>query len=491
MSITGEARSEQYRPRDPSSEVLHGVLLAHLETFLARIAVDSSSPSLPSYVERELRTHLTCGILAHGFCRFHCFTCGSDLLIPFSCKGRGFCPSCGGRRMAESAAHLMDHVFPEVPVRQWVISFPWRLRYLLALDVDLCRAVRRVFMRAVFGFYSRKARENAIEYGRTGGVNQIQRYGSALNANTHFHALVLDGVYTAPDALCAPTFHPATRLTNSEVAKLLFTIRSRVLRLCRRRGLMGEESELDVSAPTESQGLLPLLCAASIQGRSALGSEPGAKIERRGIPEMAIPGRSVVIKELCAELDGFSLHAAVKIDAGQASRLEHLCRYITRPPLSNKRLSLTPDGRVVHELRAPFRDGTTHFIFEPLAFIERLAALVPPPRLHQLTYHGVLASASSWRSDIVPARRSRRQAACGGTSPLPLHRYSFAELMKRVFRIDALNCAVCGSERRWIAAITSGEAITKILDHLELPSAVIQPSPPRAPPQAEFEFEGC
>ena len=59
------------------------------------------------------------------------------------------------------------------------------------------------------------------------------------------------------------------------------------------------------------------------------------------------------------------------------------------------------------------------------------------------------------------------------------------------FRSDALNCAVCGSERRWIAAITSGEAITKILDHLELPSAAIQPSPPRAPPQAEFEFEGC
>ena len=141
-------------------------------------------------------------------------------------------------------------------------------------------------------------------------------------------------------------------------------------------------------------------------------------------------------------------------------------------------------------LRALNRPCPVSF-FCPLAFIERLAALVPPPRLHQLTYHGVLASASSWRSDIVPARRSRRQAACGGASPLPLHRYSFAELMKRVFRIDALNCAVCGSERRWIAAITSGEAITKILDHLELPSAVIQPSPPRAPPQAEFEFEGC
>ena len=204
--------------------------------------------------------------------------------------------------MAESAAHLVDHVFPEVPVRQWVISFPWRLRYLLALDVNLCRRVRRIFLRAVFGLYSRKAESDSIPHGRTGAVNQIQRYGSALNANTHFHALVLDGVYTVPDALSAPTFHPATRITDAEVAKLLFTIRSRVLRLCRVRGLMGEQDELDVSVLVETQGLLPLLCAASIPGRSALGSEPGARVERRAIPELAVPGREVVIKELCAEL---------------------------------------------------------------------------------------------------------------------------------------------------------------------------------------------
>ncbi|MFT7540901.1 MAG: hypothetical protein ACI9K5_001866 [Gammaproteobacteria bacterium] len=154
----------------------------------------------------------------------------------------------------------------------------------------------------------------------------------------------------------------------------------------------------------------------------------------------------MVIKELCAELDGFSLHAAVKIEAGETSRLEHLCRYIAHPPLSNKRLSLTPDCRVVHELRTPFRVGTTHFVFEPLVFIERLAALVPPPRLHQLTYHGALASASSLRSDIVPASLARRPSSCGGGGVQPLYSYSFAELMKRVFRIDVLKWVTCGSE---------------------------------------------
>jgi len=63
--------------------------------------------------------------------------------------------------------------------------------------------------------------------------------------------------------------------------------------------------------------------------------------------------------------------------------------------------------------------------------------------------------------------------------------------MKLVFRIDARKCGTCGGERLWIAAITSGEAIAKILDHLDLPSARVQPAPPRAPPQLEFGFEGC
>jgi len=113
--------------------------------------------------------------------------------------------------MAEAAAHLVDNVLPEVPVRQWVLSFPWRLRYLLALDARLCRAVRKVFLRAVFGFYARAAAEDDIEGGQGGAVNQIQRFGSALNANVHFHALALDGIYTAPDPFTPPGASRAPR----------------------------------------------------------------------------------------------------------------------------------------------------------------------------------------------------------------------------------------------------------------------------------------
>ncbi len=176
---------------------------------------------------------------------------------------------------------------------------------------------------------------------------------------------MLDGVFTAADALAAPIFHPATRVTDADVAKLLSTIRSRVLRLCRRLGLMGEGGELGASAPGETQGLLPFLCAASIQGRSALGSLRGARIEQYCTSPSAVPGRATIIKELCADLDARlvlgtpSLHAAVKIEAGRTSRLEHLCRYIGRPPFSNERPSLSQDGKVVLELAQRHRAVTT------------------------------------------------------------------------------------------------------------------------------------
>ncbi|MEX2400285.1 MAG: transposase zinc-binding domain-containing protein [Rhodothermales bacterium] len=88
----------------------------HLETFLERTR--SSDRHLPAYVERELRAYVECGILSFGFLRARCQYCGQSRVVAFSCKKRGFCPSCTGRRMADTAARLTDEVLPEVPVRQ-------------------------------------------------------------------------------------------------------------------------------------------------------------------------------------------------------------------------------------------------------------------------------------------------------------------------------------------------------------------------------------
>src|SRR5947199_6097998 len=110
-----------YTPRDPSSTVLYHVIAEHLETFLASLNAAPDATGLPAYVEREFYDYLRCGILAHGFLRLGCDTCHHEWLLPFSCKRRGFCPSCAGRRMAQMAAHLVEQVSPGSPTRQWVV----------------------------------------------------------------------------------------------------------------------------------------------------------------------------------------------------------------------------------------------------------------------------------------------------------------------------------------------------------------------------------
>src|SRR5439155_8218551 len=148
-----------YCPRNPEESILYGVVSAQLETFLARQR--RRERPVPRFVERELRSFLECGVLAHGFLRVHCDNCGEDRVVAFSCKGRGFCSSCGGRRMADTAAHLVDCVLPEVPVRQWVLSLPFALRYRLAYDARLVRDVLHIFVAAVFGSLRRRARDHS------------------------------------------------------------------------------------------------------------------------------------------------------------------------------------------------------------------------------------------------------------------------------------------------------------------------------------------
>jgi hypothetical protein len=168
------APSTTYEPRCPAQTALYQIVHDHFETFPAQDAGLRDGEVLPRVVEHEFRNFLRCGSLAGGFARFRCDDCGFDRLVPFSCKGRALCPSCGGRRMAERAAHLLDHVFPDVAVRQWVLSLPYRLRYELAWDHELCRGVVGVLVRAVLGLV--RARDGGVAGGRGGAVAVIERF---------------------------------------------------------------------------------------------------------------------------------------------------------------------------------------------------------------------------------------------------------------------------------------------------------------------------
>jgi len=300
-------------------------------------------------------------------------------------------------------------------------------------------------------------------------------------------------VYTAASSLAPPVFYDASELFEEDVERLVQTIRDRVLRLLRRRAYLSDEGTVTVREEGEEQGLLPLLHAASIQGRIAQGSQAGAQLERMGRLS-AGGGARFVPGALCAEADGFSLHAGVHVPAHDRGRLEHLCRYIARPPFAADRLTWSRQGRLLFELRKPWRDGTTHIVFEPLTFIERLAALVPPPRMHMQTYHGVLAGGSVWRDDVVALEGSSHRChpkpdeAEPSASRRPAHRYLWPELMRRVFGFEVLQCDVCRARIRLVSMIMARSVIIRILDHLGLESDPPPIQPARAPPQLELDF---
>ena len=211
-----------------------------------------------------------------------------------------------------------------------MLSLPHRLRYLLAYNHALCRAVLGVTVRAVLGFYRRRAGRAGVRDGRSGAVTVIQRFGGGLQLNVHFHSLLIDGVF-AERADGTLAFHAAEPPSDAEVARLLATIHRRVRRLLSRRGFdMDDAPDLDPLA--EESPALAGISSASIQGRIALGPRAGARVFQIG-REPDAPW--VTSRGPCqAHLEGFDLHANITVAADDRAGVERLCRYVLRPPVA-------------------------------------------------------------------------------------------------------------------------------------------------------------
>jgi hypothetical protein len=197
----------------------------------------------------------------------------------------------------------------------------------------------------------------------------------------------------------------------------------------------------------------------------------------------------------CASLGGFSLHANTAVGAGEKDWLEKLCRYVARPPIATLRLSEAKNGNIIYRFKKEWGDGTQAVLFTPQEFIEKLVALVPEPRKHLTRFHGVLGPHHRLRSKIVPPEPSTpSEAVSSGGTPLEAHparkrdprRLSWAELLKRVFRMDLSTCPDCGGHLKFIAAILERSVVEKILKHLNLPATPPTFQQPRAPPQEAF-----
>jgi hypothetical protein len=419
------------------------------------------------YVSQAFRKYLECGIFAQAFARAWCDDCGHDYFVAYSCKGRGVCPSCNTRRMVETAAHLCDHVFPRLPVRQWVLSVPKRLRYFMQRDGAVLNMVLRIFLRVIAQSLSANC-PGAADVSKAalhiGAIAFIHRFGSSLNGHVHFHVCAVDGVFEQVPGI---VFHPDSAIDEAAVAQVQADLRRRILRAFVGRGLLE-------------------CCDA----KEMLGYQHS----------------------------GFSVDAGVCIQAHDRAALERLLRYCARPPFAMERLRKEGAELVYRCAKQHGEPGSDkrgakadELHLTLLELIDRIAALVPPPRTHRHRHFGVLAPNSPLRAAVTalatPAQPAKQvvvqadPAATGEGAPgmTPLGHaipptpepatskrskahYLWAVLIARIFEVFPLLCPLCGGQMRLIAFITEGTQIRKILDHIGVDSEPPHIAPARGPP---------
>jgi len=480
-----------YARHQPEESALYKLVQNNWLPFQDQVLRDTGYP-LPDFVVKEFEEYLRCGILAYGFLRAQCQSCHFEHLVAFSCKRRGFCPSCGGRRMSETAAHLVDSVLPVQNIRQWVISFLFQIRLCLAVRPKIMARALEITHSVISKYYQQKVGLQKSK-AKTGAVTLIQRFGGSLNCNPHFHELFIDGCYELGPENEPIDFFTAQPPSLPELDQVLNQIIKRFTKYLERQKIIIKDNDQEFQLEIPEEDTFSKLQASSITYRFATGPSKGKKaLVLKALPD----GDHNSKTGLVAKSSGFSLHAGVQTRAHERDKLEKICRYIARPAVAEERLSANAAGDVIYKFKKPWDDGTTAIKLTPMELMERLAALVPRPRVHLTRYHGVLAPHYKYRKDIVPKKKPELQltsaeqaegmdADAEQESPTSTKRISWARLLKRVFNIDINLCSKCTGKIKIIAAIEDPKVIKQILEHLGLSSTAPRLMQARGPPQTE------
>ena len=296
------------------------------------------------------------------------------------------------------------------------------------------------------------------------------------------HVLSPEGVYSLVNDVAR--FRGISDVSAEEVADLVSAISQSVMKYLIKKGYLDKDGEVVLNPMaddlfTESASLA-LATSCSICGKIAFGPNAGKYVRRIG-SGFGYEGEIPLLKgPRCYMVNGFSLHANTKVNTHRRDRLKELIEYIARGPLSNERLEITKEGDVKLRLKTRYSDGTTHLLFSPEEFLEKLSALIPPPRTHLVRWGGVFAPASPFRKQIVvrPEVKKGFQFAEEGEKGKKKNR-SWSKMLSKVFGIDVLKCPKCSGGMKPMAAITDSYEIRRYLKHAGLDYDPPERSPPR------------
>ena len=375
--------------------------------------------------------------------------------------------------MNVASINLNERVLPWVPIRQWVLTVPHPLRFLMASDHEVTLEVGREVRRAIASFLRKQAKRRGIKNCETGSVTFVQRFNSGLGCSIHFHILFLDGVYqTYPGCDKRPVFINTPPFTDQDLLNVLQKVCNKVVTRLLKSGYLEPET-LEPSLPDgksmfDESDVLAVIRSASIKSRIAFGIRSGQKVRRVGARDFGV-GIDVdreIISEKCVRVGRFTLHANTRVATDKRDQLESLIKYVARPAVSHDRISLTPSGDIEYTLKSEWHDGTTALLFSPEEFIEKLAALVPYPQKNLIIYSGCLAANHKIRSQIIPLQPppETMDQAKDASKPQREGRYiPWAELLKKTWNIDIFKCEKCNGPTRIGEFISDPDEILKVM----------------------------
>ncbi len=330
--------------------------------------------------------------------------------------------------MVESG-HALAELLPGVAYRQWVCVLPKRLRYFVHRDARLPGEISRILAETLTAFYRGRCR--APKDAAPAQFHGLQRFGSSVNLHLHDHAVVSDGVFSLKNGVLR--FHRAPPPSASEVAALIEGLRHAILR---------------------------------------------RMLRLRAVPEATIASL------LSWPHSGFCLDAGTLVEAADRSGLERLLLYVLRPALSLKQLTYKPETGLVRCRPTKGRpDSPAVLERSGVEFVERLAALIPPPRKHMVRYYGALGPRSALRRAVGSATWDRATGAeLEASRALAASTRSWAACVRRVFEVDPVLCVKCGGEMKLAAIVLDDGELDRILAHQGWPASWPKTKPARAPP---------
>jgi hypothetical protein len=412
-----------YRARQPHKSALYQVLRDNLETFFACYAhrYQSHYGYLRKEVRRTLEEMLQCGCYEFGMARVKCTSCDEQQMVPLSCRWRGVCNSCQHKRSLAFCDFMLEEVVPDVPVRQFVFSLPKALRRFFAFDGSLYRQLSQLVIGEITRYMRSVTGHPDLEPGL---CCWDQSFGTRLDGyHPHQHIVATDGGFL-PDG----TFVCMPRMRNRDIAALCEVLRHRVIAWLQRKDKISAEFAQCIGSWAHS---------------------------------------------------GFSLDARRRLRAGRRKRFGDLLRYVSRHPFDPWGIRYNKTTRTVR-YRAKRRHATRNtdvIEVDAVDFIAIIAQHIPHARRHQVRYYGAANAKVRKRLGLTgrPTRGIPAATAARG-------RRSWARLIWKIYGIDPLICPRCGGQRVILAVILDRDAITRIIDHLQLRRALPASQPARAPP---------